>query len=118
MNLHIVKRKDNQLLVITHLSQLITLITGFGGLIVPLIMWTTHKDTVYNMDAHGKAVINFQLSLIVYSLICVPLVFFCGLGIVLLLLLAVVAFVFPIINAVKTSNGELPKYPLTFKFIN
>ena len=30
------KREDNQLLVITHLSQLLTFITGFGGLIVPL----------------------------------------------------------------------------------
>lgn len=43
-------RKDNQLLVVTHLSQLLTFVTGFGGLIVPLILWATQKDKVLQMD--------------------------------------------------------------------
>ena len=73
-------REDRQLLVITHLSQLITLITGFGSLIVPLIIWITQKEKVSQMDAHGKNIINFQLSLIVYCIICVPLILLFGLG--------------------------------------
>ena len=59
-------REDNQLLVITHLSQLVTLITGFGSLLIPLILWLTQKEKVYQMDTHGKNIINFQLSLIIY----------------------------------------------------
>ena len=47
-------RQDRQLIVLTHLSQLITLLTGFGSLILPLILWTTQKEKVYQMDAHGK----------------------------------------------------------------
>lgn len=34
-------REDNQMLVITHLSQLLDLVTGIGGFIVPLILWLT-----------------------------------------------------------------------------
>ncbi len=69
------------------------------------------------MDAHGKNIVNFQLSLIVYCLICIPLILLFGLGILGLIVLGVISIVFPIINAIKTSNGEVPTYPLSFKFL-
>lgn len=111
-------RQDNQLIVVTHLTQLISLVTGFGSLIVPLILWATQKEKVYQMDAHGKNIINFQLSLIVYCLICVPLILLFGLGILGLIVLGIFSIVFPIINAIKASNGETPKYPLSLNFIS
>jgi len=111
-------RQDRQLLVITHLSQLVTLVTGFGSLLLPLILWATQKEKVYQMDAHGKNIINFQLSLIVYCIICVPLILFFGLGLLGFIVLGIIAIIFPIINAIKASNGETPVYPLSFNFIN
>lgn len=111
-------RQDNQLLVITHLSQLATLLTGFGGLIIPLILWLTQKENVYNMDEQGKRIINFQLSLIVYAIICIPLILFLGLGIVGLIVLGIISVVFPVVNAIKSSNGESPTYPLSLNFIS
>jgi uncharacterized Tic20 family protein len=111
-------RQDNQLLVITHLSQLVTLITGFGSLLIPLVLWLTQKEKVYQMDEHGKNIVNFQLSLIVYFIICIPLILFFGLGLLGFIILGLISVVFPIINAVKASNGEVPKYPFSFNFIN
>jgi len=111
-------REDRQLIVITHLSQLITLVTGFGSLLVPLIIWATQKERVYQMDTHGKNIINFQLSLIVYFIICFPLILLFGLGILGFIILGIVAVVWPIINAIKASNGETPTYPLSFSFIS
>lgn len=111
-------REDRTLIVITHLSQLITLLTGFGSLILPLILWVTQKEKVYQMDAHGKNIINFQLSLVVYCIICVPLILFFGLGLLGFLALGIIAVVFPVVNAIKASNGETPKYPLTFNFLS
>lgn len=111
-------RQDNQLLVITHLSQLITLITGFGSLLLPLVLWLTQKEKVYQMDAHGKNIINFQLSLIVYCLICIPLILLFGLGLLGFVILGVISIVFPIINAIKASRGEAPTYPLSLNFIS
>ncbi|TWO31741.1 DUF4870 domain-containing protein [Seonamhaeicola sediminis] len=111
-------RKDNQLIVLTHLSQLIIFITGFGSLIVPLILWATQKEKVYKMDEHGKNIINFQLSLIIYFLICIPGILFFGLGILGFIVLGIFSFIFPIVNAIKANNGETPKYPLTFNFIS
>lgn len=111
-------REDRTLIIITHLSQLITLVTGFGSLIIPLILWLTQKEKVYQMDSHGKNIINFQLSLIVYCIICVPLILLFGLGLLGLAVLGLIAIVFPVINAIKASNGETPKYPLSFNFIS
>ena len=111
-------RKDNQLLVITHLSQLITLVTGFGSLILPLVLWLTQKEKVYEMDTHGKNIINFQLSLLVYCLICIPLILLFGLGLLGFVILGIISIVFPIINAIKASRGESPKYPLSLNFIS
>ncbi|WP_242132102.1 DUF4870 domain-containing protein [Aestuariivivens marinum] len=111
-------REDNQLIVITHLSQLITLVIGFGSLLLPLILWLTQKEKIYQMDTHGKNIINFQLSLIVYCLLCIPLILFLGLGIVGLIVLGIISVVFPIVNALKASKGETPTYPLSLNFIS
>jgi hypothetical protein len=110
-------RQDNQLLVLTHLSQLLDLVTGMGGLIVPLIIWLTQKDKVIGMELHGKMILNFQISIMIYSIVSIPLIFLFGLGIILLIGIAIIALVFPILNAIKVSNGEMPNYPLSIEFI-
>lgn len=117
-NYYTLKRTDNSLLVITHLCQLLTYFTGFGGLIVPIILWATQKDKVESMDVHGKAIINFQISIIIYFIISIPLILAFGLGILMLIGLGIIALIFPIINAIKASNGESPYYPLSFNFIS
>ena len=112
-------KQNKQLIVLTHLSQLVTLIIGFGSLLLPLILWLTNKEKVYDsMDAHGKNILNFQISLLIYSLICIPLILLLGLGVLGLIVLGIISIVFPIINAIKASNGETPKYPLSLNFIS
>ncbi|KAA3623313.1 MAG: DUF4870 domain-containing protein [Flavobacterium sp.] len=111
-------RTDNNLLVITHLSQLLYYLTGFGGLIVPLILWITQKDKVEGMDEHGKSVVNFQLTLILIMVLSIPGIFLFGLGILGLIYVGFAGFIIPIINAVKAGNGEPPSYFGTIKFIS
>lgn len=111
------KAENRQLLVLTHLSQLLDIVTGFGGFIVPLVLWLTQKDTIMNMDENGKSIINFQISMFLYILICIPLILLLGIGILGIIAVAVLCFVFPIVNAIKVSNGEKPHYPLSIKFV-
>ena len=111
------KRIDNQLLVVTHLSQLLTYVTGVGGLIVPLIIWVSQKDKVDKMDEHGKAIVNFQISIILYAIIAIPAILLLGLGILLLIAIGILGFILPIINAIKASNGEPPSYFGSIQFI-
>ncbi len=111
-------RTDNQLLVITHLSQLLTYATGFGGLIVPLFLWLTSKDSVIGMDEHGKAIVNFQLSMLLFTILSIPAILLLGLGILSLIFIVMIAFILPIVNAVRASNGESPSYFMTIRFIS
>lgn len=110
-------KENNQLIVLTHLSQLLDLVTGFGGFIVPLVLWLTNKESIYKMDTHGKSIVNFQISMFIYIIICIPLIFLFGLGILLLIGIGLLCFILPIINAIKASNGEEPNYPFSINFI-
>ncbi|PQB06634.1 tRNA modification GTPase [Polaribacter filamentus] len=110
-------KEDKQLLVLTHLSQLLDFVTGIGGFIVPLVLWLTKKDDVIGMDEHGKAILNFRISMFIYILICIPLILLLGLGILGLIAIGFFYLIFPIINAIKASNNELPNYPLSIKII-
>jgi len=114
----VVVREDRNLLVITHLSQYLDFITGFGGLIVPLVIWLTTKDSVIGMDEHGKSVINFQLTLILYLVIGIPGILLFGIGILLLIFAGILSIVMPAVNAIKASNGESPSYFGTIRFIS
>ena len=112
-----VLRKDNTLLSITHLTQLLHYAIGFGGFIVPLIIWLTSRKSVEGMNEHGKAAVNLQLSLLLYIIVSIPAILLFGLGILGLIGVAILGFVLPIVNAVKAANGESPSYFLTIPFI-
>ncbi len=118
VNQNIALRTDNQLLVITHLTQLLTYITGFGGLIVPLLIWLSSKDRVEGMNEHGKGIVNFQLSMILFAILSIPAILLLGLGILTLVIIGILSFVLPVVNAVRASNGESPVYFMTIRFIS
>jgi hypothetical protein len=118
VNQHIAMREDRQLLVIAHLTQYLDYVTGFGGLIVPLVLWLTNRDSVVGMNEHGKSIINLQLSLILYVVIGIPSILLLGLGIFLLIFAGILSLVMPIVNAVRASNGEPPSYFGTIRIIS
>ena len=55
----------------THLSALTQYFIPFGNYIFPIILWTSKKESSEFVDHHGKQVLNFQLSLLLYSLVLV-----------------------------------------------
>lgn len=118
INQNIAFREDRQLLVITHLTQYLDYVTGFGGLIVPLILWLTNRDAVLGMNEHGKSIVNLQLSLILYVVIGIPGILLLGMGILLLVFAGILSLIMPIVNAVRASNGESPSYFGTIRFID
>lgn len=69
------QKENRQMLLVLHLSQLLNIISGFGGLIVPLILWQVKKDEIINIDEQGKQIVNFQLSMLIYAVISVVLFF-------------------------------------------
>ena len=98
------------------LAGLIPILPAFGSIVAPLIIWQIKKDEFPFVDEHGKEAVNFQSSMLIYSVICIPFVFIC-IGIILLVAIGVVDIVFLLIAAVKANNGEHYRYPICIRFI-
>ncbi len=100
-----------------HLGALVGLLgNGVGFLIVPLIVWLIKKDDHPFIDEQGKESVNFQitmfLALFVGALLTLVLI-----GFVILFAAMIMMIVLPIVAAIKASNGESYRYPLTIRFI-
>ncbi len=100
-----------------HLAAFAGWVVPFGWIIGPLIVWLVKRNQFRFVDEHGKESLNFQISLVIYGIVAVILCFIL-IGFLLLIALAVFQVVFVVIAAVKTSNGEHYRYPLTIRFIH
>ena len=60
---------EKNIATFTHLSSLTQYFIPFGNYIFPIILWSTKKDESKFVDHNGKQVLNFQLSLLLYSLL-------------------------------------------------
>ncbi len=109
-------RDTNQWAMFIHLSQFAGFIVPFGGLVLPIVLWQIKKNDLPGVDQHGKNVVNWIISVFIYALVCIPLIFVI-VGIFLLITLAILNLIFPIIGAVKANNGEVWKYPMAITFI-
>ena len=101
--------------MLAHLTALSIFIgVPFGNIVGPLIIWLIKKDTMPLVDKHGKESLNFQITMTIAGLICIPLVFVI-IGIFLAIALVIFNLVVVIIATVKTNNGEDYKYPFSLK---
>ncbi|MEZ4935865.1 MAG: DUF4870 domain-containing protein [Saprospiraceae bacterium] len=95
------------------LSHVLTLVAGF---IAPLVIYLVKKDESEFVKTHAKESLNFQISIFIYVLACVPLVLlFIGFFIIIAIGLAYLALV--IVAMIKASEGKIYKYPFTIRLI-
>ncbi len=98
------------------LCGLIPIVPVIGSVIGPLIVWQMKKDEFGFVNDQGKEAVNFQISIVIYTLVSGLLCLTC-IGIFLLPVVGVFYLVFLLIAAVKANNGEYYRYPLIFRFI-
>jgi uncharacterized Tic20 family protein len=104
--------------VLCHASALLGFFFPWAGhILAPLIVWLVKRGDSPEIDANGKESVNFQLSMLIYSLIsgilCLVLI-----GFVLLAILHVLNVVFVVIASIRASEGKFYRYPLTIRFLN
>jgi uncharacterized protein len=111
-------KRERQWAMGCHLAALAGYMMSFlaANLVGPLIIWLLKRDEGTFIDDQGKESVNFQISLLIYSLACVLMIFI-GIGLFLLIPLGIFGFVCPIIGAVKASDGIPYRYPLCIRFI-
>jgi uncharacterized Tic20 family protein len=99
-----------------HLAAFACFLFPFGGTIGPLICWLSRKDESIWVNENGKASMNFQLSILLYLVLTIPLCFIL-IGFPILAVIWTLRIVCIIIAGVKASKGEEFKYPLAIPFI-
>lgn len=106
----------NTFCMLMHLATLGNFVFPFGGLILQIVMWATQKGESEIIDIHGKIVLNWYISLFIYGIISVLLIFV-FVGIPMLIALFICDLVFAIIGAVKANNGVVWRYPMSIRFL-
>ena len=99
-----------------HLSAFAGYFFPFGGIIGPLICWISRKDESEWVNLNGKATLNFQISMLLYSVLLIPLCFII-VGIPLLIALGILEVVCIIVASIRAAKGEVFKYPISIPFI-
>ena len=107
--------KPDTFCMLLHLSQLLNGLLPSAGTIVPIVLWAMKKDESPLVDQHGKIILNWFISCLIYVMVSFVLLFV-FVGILLLPVIAILAIVFPIIGAVKANDGIMWKYPLSIPF--
>lgn len=110
--------------MLCHLSALAGYIIPFGNVIGPLLIWQIKKNEFPSVEEHGKASLNFQLTVLIAVLvsgIAAFLLSFVCIGFLLIPVVIAVALcglIFAIIAGIKASNGEPYRYPWSLTLIN
>ena len=102
--------------MLCHLSAFAGFFFPFGGIIGPLICWLSRKDESSWVNENGKASMNFQLSILLYIVLDIPLCFIL-IGIPIIGFLITLKIVCIIIGSIRASKGEKFRYPLAIPFI-
>ena len=90
---------------------------GVGFVLGPLVVWLIKKDEYPFVEEQGKEAINFQITMIIAAIVS-GILTFVVIGFFLLVAVGIVMIAFPIVAAVKASNGEAYRYPFTIRFIS
>ena len=106
---------QNTWVMLIHLSQLLAYPLPVVGYAVPIVLWQVKKNESDLIDRHGRIAANWIISLLIYMLISWVLIL-AVVGWIFLLVLGLLGVLFPVIAAIKASNGETWHYPGSIRF--
>lgn len=89
------------------------------GFLPALIGYLVLKDRGPFIRAHTATALNFQISIIIYSIaLSIIGIITVGIGFLLFIPFGIAVVVFMIIAAVAANKGQMYTYPLTIKFVS
>ncbi len=90
---------------------------AFGSIIGPLIVWLIKRHESPLVDAHGKEALNFQISMSIWTLCCIPFFFLIGFGLILVIILLIIGLINVVLAAIAANEGRFHNYPLKIQFL-
>lgn len=109
-----------------HLASLVALV-GIPSIVGPLIVWLVKRDDHPFVADQARESLNFQLSVIIYTIVgaiaaLILTLATLGIGLLVVIPIALIFLVgvllLPIFAAIKASEGQRYRYPLTMRLIS
>jgi len=106
------KGNDKIWSMLSHLSALLGV-----GFVLPLVVYLAMRNESEYVAANAREALNFHISVLIYGLCCIPLVFIL-IGLPLLIVLGLGSLVLALIATFKATNGLCYRYPLTLRLVS
>jgi uncharacterized Tic20 family protein len=106
------KGSDKIWSILSHLS----IFLGVGFIILPLVVFLAMKGESGYVTSNAREALNFHISILIYAICSVPLAF-CFIGGPLAILIGIASLILAIVAAVKASDGQCFRYPLTLRLV-
>ena len=109
--------------MLCHLSALAGFIIPFGNILGPLIIWQIKKNEFPSVEEHGKASLNFQITVMIalfVGIIASVLLSFVCIGFLFIPVMVVIGLcglIFAVIAGIKANNGEPYRYPWSLTLV-
>ncbi len=106
--------------IIAHLSGIGHSFGGFFMVLCPLAIMLAYKDRSQVVYEQAKEALNYQISFVVLwiiAFVCAITVIGIPITLFIWLIIAVGSWVFPIIAAIRLSEGERYRYPFTIRLL-
>jgi len=106
------KGSDKIWSMLSHLSALLGV-----GFVLPLVVYLAMRKESEYVATNAREALNFHISVLIYAVCCIPLVFIL-VGVPLLLVLGLGSLVLAIIATIKAYDGQCYRYPLTLRLVS
>lgn len=115
---------ENTWAMLCHFAAFAGFFVPFGNVLGPLVVWLIKKDSLPLVDRHGKAAVNFQLTVAILAVaITVGSVILSVVGIGILtgmlgaLAYYAVILIFPLLAGLAANEGRDYRYPFSFDLV-
>ncbi len=86
------------------------------GIILPLVVYLAMRRESEYAASNAREALNFHISILIYFICCVPLVFI-FIGIPVMIVIGLASLILAIVATFKASEGQCYRYPLTIRLV-
>jgi uncharacterized Tic20 family protein len=108
------EKEERQWAMFAHIGTFSSMFVPLGNFIAPIVVWQMKKHDSNFVVEQAKESLNFQITLMIYFLISLPLCLIV-IGFFLIFALVIFGLIMVIIAAIKSNEGEDFQYPMTLR---
>lgn len=108
------ENEERQWAMFAHIGTFSSIVVPLGNFIAPIVVWQLKKHDSDFVVEQAKEALNFQITLVIYTLLSLPLCFI-FIGFFLIFALVLFGLIMVIVGAVRANEGDDFRYPMCIR---